>query len=1222
MASTVYERHVHTLLREQLSDEEVERRLAPFGFIDRGAAYRRLRVLATHPAIADCLPNLLAALSEFGHADRILATFERFVHSLGSNTATLRTLAADQRAMEMLVTIFASSQFLSEILLNHPQYFDRLLHHRRVSYTATAADYLERARREVAPETAWSAQIDRLRRFQRWQLLRIGACDLLDLWDLRTVTEQLSALADSLVQACLELAAQDTGIDPSGFAVLAMGKLGGRELNYSSDIDLIFVSRGDGLAYRKLGERLIDGLTCVTPAGFLYRVDMRLRPWGSTGPLVTSLPAYLSYLERDARPWEKQALLKARPIAGDLALGQRFLREIHPLAMSLDQEALQSDVDRMKRRIEELLVQTGRGWGEIKLGEGSIRDVEFLTQYLQLAYGHLYPDVLCANTLDGLTRIFRHGLIRADEYQTLFDGYIFLRTIEHHLQMMHYRQTHTLPRDTYELAALARRLGYRSANGTEQFLARYREYSQAIRSIYERYLRDKRTGNPMSDTHSNPAPPPSRQDATYASTFSEEELERHAQMAARLSIDNLVEIDAVPLGDGRWRLTIVGFDFLGELSLICGLLFAYGFNIIDGQIFSYEPVAEEIPPEPSRRRSGRRPSPPRPRPKIVDVFTVQPLQEPLPEDIWARYEADLSELLKHLLVGQQREAQGELAKRVAMKLPAPKGSIPTLYPVEITIDNEASEEFTVLHIDALDTVGFLYEFTNALALNGINIARMVIQTVGNRVQDTLYVTDILGQKITDERRQRSLRATTVLIKHFTHLLPLSPNPEAALLHFREFLGHLFMREDWPDELASLERPEVLNTLARLLGVSEFLWDDFLRMQHENLFPVVKDVTALAHPKSKAELEAELQQALSETSDFETRRDVLNAFKDREMFRIDMRHIQGHITEFGQFSGELTDLAEVVVAAAYELCLAELTARHGQPRLDDGSPSPMTVCALGKCGGRELGFASDIELMFIFAGNGRTTGPDVITTAEFYEKLVQLFLETIRARREGIFEIDLQLRPYGKQGNMAVSLEAFQRYFAPDGPAWPYERQALIRLRPIAGDPELGQRVTALRDAFVYTGEPFDVRAMQAMRERQIRHLVKGGTVNAKFSPGGLVDIEYLVQALQITHGHEHSELRHPNTREVMARLAQLGILSQEDYATLRQAHIFIRRLINALRMVRGNARDLTIPPRGSEEFAFLARRLQYQEMPDQLWDDILRHMSHVQAISQRLLQPA
>jgi glutamate-ammonia-ligase adenylyltransferase len=296
----------------------------------------------------------------------------------------------------------------------------------------------------------------------------------------------------------------------------------------------------------------------------------------------------------------------------------------------------------------------------------------------------------------------------------------------------------------------------------------------------------------------------------------------------------------------------------------------------------------------------------------------------------------------------------------------------------------------------------------------------------------------------------------------------------------------------------------------------------------------------------------------------------------------------------------------------------LRATYGLPQLDNGRPCPMSVCALGKCGGRELGFASDIELMFIFAGSGKTTGPSVITTGEFYDKLVQRINQTIRTRREGIFELDLRLRPYGKAGSMAVSLDGFKRYFAPDGDAWVYERQALVKLRPIAGDEKFGREIIKLRDDYVYTGQPFDDAAMRAMREKQVRHLVTAGTINAKFSPGALVDVEYLVQGLQITYGHENSHLRLSNTAQAMSALMEAGILSAEDYEPLHEAHRFLRRLINSLRMVRGNAKDLTVPPSNSEEFSFLAHRLNYSNN-QQLQDDLTRHTTYVQEISQQLL---
>jgi glutamate-ammonia-ligase adenylyltransferase len=780
---------------------------------------------------------------------------------------------------------------------------------------------------------------------------------------------------------------------------------------------------------------------------------------------------------------------------------------------------------------------------------------------------------------------------------------------------MHYRQTHALPDDEEALAHLARRLGFSDAEAGQQFLARYEQHRAAIRDVYLRHLGGKKMKAPIQ-----PQPTPSTDDISrhieslgksYAEAFGQEEIERHTTLAQLLTADHLVEVDAEPLDDEMWRVTIVAYDYPGELSLICGLLFAYGFSIIDGNVFTYEP-----PPSPSRSQGGDH------RAKIVDTFTVQPVRGEVTPETWQCYADDLTDLLRMMQAGQRREARGELAKRVAVSLPVSEDAATALYPVEIEIDNERSDRYTVLHINTVDTVGFLYELTNALAYNRVYIARVMVGSVGNRVRDTLYVTDADGRKITDADKLREMRAATVLIKHFTHLLPHSPDPESALLHFRGFIGQLLDRPNWPDELASIERPEVIDALAHLLGVGEFLWDDFLRMQYANLFPVVRDVGTLETSKSKEQLQKELEAALSQTREVASQvswRQALNAFKDREMFRIDMRHILRHTNEFWEFSEELTGLAEVVVNAAYHLCHEDLRAVYGDPLLENGELSDMAVCALGKAGGRELGFASDIEMMFVYAGNGQTAGPQVVATSGFYERLVQSFVSAIYAKREGIFEIDLQLRPYGKAGSMAVSMEAFRRYFGPGGPAWAYERQALVKLRPIAGNLQLGQEVAALRDAYVYTGEPFDATAMRAMRERQVRHLVTGGTFNAKFSPGGLVDVEYLVQGLQITHGRENPALRLTNIRQAMATLADAGILSEDDFARLRKAHTFLRWLIDGLRMVHGNAKDLTVPPYDSEAFAFLARRLRYGNDTGRLREELTRYTRDVQELSTRLL---
>ena len=492
MALTAYEYRRDLLSLERLNDDEMFELLAPVGFADWRSASRCLLRLAddpqARPELGELLPNLLTTLDGAADPDRVLVSFERFAHSVPDRLALYQYLVSNPRAVEILVTLFAGSQFLTEILLRNPEYFERLMEHKRLAQTKSVEQLYLQAQAATASCASQADQLDALRRYQRWELLRIGACDLLDLFDLPTVTAQLSNLADGMVQACLEIAAIQSNTATDGFVVLSLGKLGGQELNYSSDIDLLFLAGSDATAYKRLGEQLIGALAYATAEGFLYRVDMRLRPWGRVGALVSSLDGYLTYLRQHARLWEKQALIKARAIAGDKVVGEAFLRRVEPRLFDMTHTDIRAEVHTMKQRTEAHLRQRGREWGEVKLGAGSIRDIEFVTQFLQLAHGKAHPEIRSPNTLDALARLSASGFVSGDEYRVLSDGYIFLRTIEHHLQMMHYRQTNTLPSDPKALAHLARRLGFQGEVAHDQLLTRYQQHGAAIRAIYLQYL--------------------------------------------------------------------------------------------------------------------------------------------------------------------------------------------------------------------------------------------------------------------------------------------------------------------------------------------------------------------------------------------------------------------------------------------------------------------------------------------------------------------------------------------------------------------------------------------------------------------------------------------------------------------------------------------------------------------------------------------------------------
>ena len=594
-------------------------RLAVLGLSDPRAAEGALVRMASGPeeraALGALLPHLLTTLEKAAGPDGVLVNLERFSQSVRDRLTLYRDLAEHPRWMEILVSLFSGSQFLTEILLLNPDMFMRVVLPRRLAVRKRGGKILEELRGALKENGDPAQAVEILRRYQRLELLRIGASDLLGLFDLGTVTAELSHLADGLTAASVDIAVRETGKSPAGFAVIAMGKLGGRELNYSSDIDLLFVALRDAPGFWALGKRVIDLLARSTSGGFLYRVDMRLRPWGEAGPLVSSVESYLDYLKTHSRLWERQALLKARVIAGDEEVGRTCLEEAQAVIFSADPEAVRGEVRAMRELTEKAIREKGLELSEVKLGEGSIRDVEFVVQYLQLSHGGRLPQLRSGNTLEALGLLAENGLLPADEARVLREGYVFLRTIEHHLQVMHYRQTHVLPSDPGALGELATRLGFTGSEAGRDFQVRYREHTVAIRAIYLHHLGGQKMTTPI-DANSSPSfPSPAsplelqhvaRMDPSYAETFSPGEIAEHARLSEQLDETHLAAVKAARLPDGLWRITIVGWDYPGELSLICGLLFACGFSIHQAEAFRHG--GRRRARGASSRTPGRRPS--------------------------------------------------------------------------------------------------------------------------------------------------------------------------------------------------------------------------------------------------------------------------------------------------------------------------------------------------------------------------------------------------------------------------------------------------------------------------------------------------------------------------------------------------------------------------------------------------------------------------------------
>jgi glutamate-ammonia-ligase adenylyltransferase len=347
------------------------------------------------------------------------------------------------------------------------------------------ADIGARTRAELGAEAA--ADVDRLgparglRRFRHRATLRIAARDLAGA-PLDEVVAEISAAADACIGASLALT------DAAGLAVIGLGKLGGSELNYASDVDLLFLHEGTGPSTQEAAERAVSRFSAMlaepTTEGVALRVDHALRPGGRAGSLSRSLEAILAYYERGSATWERQALIKARPVAGEPELGAAFLAGVEPFVYPAElAPAAIDDVRRTKVRLEEYIRQRGKEFTEVKRGRGGIRDVEFAVQLLQIVHGRRDERLRTPNTLEALRALAREGYVADADADALAEAYRFLRRVEHRLQLVRDLQTHDLPPDRRARTTLARSLDLADADA---LAAAYERTTGLVRTIHER----------------------------------------------------------------------------------------------------------------------------------------------------------------------------------------------------------------------------------------------------------------------------------------------------------------------------------------------------------------------------------------------------------------------------------------------------------------------------------------------------------------------------------------------------------------------------------------------------------------------------------------------------------------------------------------------------------------------------------------------------------------
>jgi glutamate-ammonia-ligase adenylyltransferase len=521
------------------SAEKADEWLATLGVEDRQRAHQNLVDLARSGVTIDLLTivcrQLSQSLASVSDPDMALNNLDRFFSASRSPLSLASLFERDPEAMPTLLQIFSTSQYLSDLLIRDPESFDllRLTEGQPVSREVLVDEICNECA-QMADDRAVAAA---LRRYKRRETLRIAYGDIIGKQHIATVTRQISFLADAICEAALRTAwrtmkaKRGTPRRPDGerarFVVLALGKLGGAELNYSSDIDLILISDGEGttdserpVANQEFFERLtrafVKLLTESTELGSAYRVDLRLRPDGDQGPAVISAQSALRYYDVKGRTWERQAFVKARAIAGDVALGSEFLDQLKPwIYRRYLNRADITGIKALKRRIEQRATREGDDARNIKTGRGGIRDIEFVIQFLQLLNGADLPNIRTGNTLYAISCLEEAGCLTLQERTLLEENYAFLRKLEHRLQIMFDLRTHTIPEAAGERARIAKRMGFHDDDddeGTalERFSVELQTKSELNRRILDHLLHDAFGGagdsQPESDLVLDPHP--------------------------------------------------------------------------------------------------------------------------------------------------------------------------------------------------------------------------------------------------------------------------------------------------------------------------------------------------------------------------------------------------------------------------------------------------------------------------------------------------------------------------------------------------------------------------------------------------------------------------------------------------------------------------------------------------------------------------------------------
>ncbi len=513
---------IQTILTEDIPSSLVASWLEENGFKFPNKAFETIQRLRQGPPTAHyvpktlnrlnrLLPSLIQAIIASPDPDMALGYLLSFVEKVGARGTFYALLLENPPVLKLLAKLFGSSHFLSSHLIHHLELLDELINPSQFERIKTR-EQMERELTALLRETPedLESEMDSLRKFKHAELLRIGINDIYGDMEITEVTAQLSQVAEVCLKAAYRIASKaqlkrynlPENLELP-FVILGMGKLGGMELNYSSDLDLIFLFNPENHAglpayvdpnefYGKLAQRFITVMSSQTTEGTLYEIDTRLRPSGTFGPIVTSIHSFSEYHRQSAWFWERQALIKANPIAGDPTLFQNIKHLLNMIIYGKPiTEKDKKGILEIRAQMEREIAQETPRRKHIKCGYGGLIDIEFLIQYYQLKKGGEFPDVRQPNTLPALETLKKIGALSQNTAHILKENYLFLRKLENRLQILENRSSPFFDPHGPEMQILARRMGYRSKHGnpaSKMLLDDYLKITEKNREFFKYHL--------------------------------------------------------------------------------------------------------------------------------------------------------------------------------------------------------------------------------------------------------------------------------------------------------------------------------------------------------------------------------------------------------------------------------------------------------------------------------------------------------------------------------------------------------------------------------------------------------------------------------------------------------------------------------------------------------------------------------------------------------------